>query len=190
MRIRKNGWVGFLLGAFLLTMTVGCTPEQTEELEDKAAEAESDIAKGAADLGDAISDKAGELGDQAQDAASKAGEQIGDQAEKLKDNAADMAKNLSEKAQAWMGPLKTSMQDLSKYKDKPEELKTKVDELLASLKEGMGNLELPDAMKGGLETLQTKLQQLKDYLAKEAKPEEIEKQLQGIADSAKSFFQG
>ncbi len=123
---------------------------------------------------------------QAEESAENAAESIGESVDSAVEGGKEMASELGEKAQAFMTPLKEKFGDLESLKDKPEELKTAVSDLIQSIEEKAEGIELPEAMTSALATVKEKLVELKDYLEGEADPAKIEEHLKDIGESVKS----
>jgi uncharacterized coiled-coil DUF342 family protein len=119
---------------------------------------------------------------QVEEAADTIAKDAGDVVEKGK----EMAGDLSEKANAFINPLKEKLGQLEDLKDKPDELKKAVADLIQSIEDKAENIELPEALTGTLATVKEKLQELKEYLEGEVEQAKVEEHIQEIMKSVKS----
>ena len=87
---------------------------------------------------------------------------------------------------AFLGPLKEKFGDLDSLKDSPEKLKSAVTDLIQTIEDKAGSIELPQAMQDGLETIKEKLVALRDYLDGEVQQSGIDERVTSIMDSVKS----
>ena len=153
----------FGLCVTLMFASLGCDKEKTDTaLSDAGAQIE--------DAGDAIAENVDKAVEKGEEAAKDAG---------------DKAKELGEKAMAYITPLKEKFGDLESLKEKPEELKTAVSELITSLEEKTENLELPEAVSNSLAAAKEKLIALRDYLGGEIDQAKIDEHLKEIGDAMK-----
>jgi hypothetical protein len=123
-----------------------------------------------------------EIAKKAEQQAQQASESLAADAEKLMDKGGELAKGLSEQAMSFMGPLKEKLAGLEGLKDKPEELKTTVTEMLQSLESNIANLPLPEGLKTTITQLKEKLQMLQEYLGGAIEPAKLQEYLDGIKD--------
>jgi hypothetical protein len=93
---------------------------------------------------------------------------------------------LGEKAMAYLSPLKEKLGNLESLKDKPEELKTAVTELIQTIEDKAADIELPEAVSNTLATVKERLVALKDYLQGEVEQAKIDEHIQKIMDAVKS----
>lgn len=98
----------------------------------------------------------------------------------------EIANELGEKASDFINPLKEKFGELEGLKDKPDELKKAVADLIQSIEDKADNIPLPEALNGALATVKEKLEELKQYLEGEVEQAKVEEHIQEIMDSAKS----
>ncbi len=129
----------------------------------------------------------------AQEAASNVASGVGDAVDEGKAAASDavesgkqMASDLGEKAMAFLTPLKEEFGDLDSLKEKPEELKVAVTDLIQKIEDKSADIKLPEAVSTALASVKEKLIALKDYLEGEVEQAKIEEHLKDIMDSVKS----
>lgn len=135
------------------------------------------------------SDAMKEVGSSAENVAGEAGGMMEKGKEMAGKAAADgekMASELGAKAMAMLAPLKEKLGSLDSLKETPEKLKVAVTELIASIEEKAGSIELPEAMSNALETVKEKLVALKDYLGGEYEQSGINTKVDDILGSVKS----
>jgi hypothetical protein len=116
------------------------------------------------------------------DALEKSKEVAGDAVEKGK----QVAGELSEKAAAYLTPLKDELGKLGDMKDKPEELKAALSNLIQSMEAKTEDIQLPESVSNALATIKEKLVALKDYLEGEVEQAELDKRLEEITGAVKS----
>jgi ABC-type transporter Mla subunit MlaD len=147
--------------------TAGCTQEETDEMVQSAEQS----------AGEALE----KSGDAMSDAAEKVGQGVSDAAEKGK----EMASQLGEKAVAFLEPLKTQFGDLESLKDKPEQLKEKVNELIQMIEGRAEDMKLPEKVQETLAASKAKLIELKEYLQGEIEQAELDKKLENLMETVK-----
>ncbi len=118
----------------------------------------------------------------------QAGEKISEGTAEMVEKGRDAAANLSDEAMAMMTPLKEKFGDLDQLKDKPEELKARVSELIEWMETKAESIELPESVSTALASTKDKLVQLKAYLQGEYEDAQVEKYIQEIKESAASIF--
>ncbi|WP_146531417.1 hypothetical protein [Novipirellula artificiosorum] len=97
-----------------------------------------------------------------------------------------MASELGEKAQAYLAPLKDKLGNLEELKETPEQLKTAVAEMIASIEQRAEDLKLPESVSTALANVKEKLIALRDYLEGEVEQAKVDEHIQEIMESAKS----
>lgn len=143
--------------AMLLVVGGGCTKEEASDTLTKAEEAGEEAAATIADKSKEVVEKGGEL-----------------------------AQKLGEKATAYLTPLKEKLGNLEGLKDKPEELKKAVTELIQSIEDKSEDVKLPESVSKTLATVKEKLVALKNYLDGKVDQAKIEEHIQEIQESIKS----
>ncbi|TWT68903.1 hypothetical protein [Crateriforma conspicua] len=118
----------------------------------------------------------------------EAGEKISEGTAEMVEKGKEAAANLSDEAMAMMTPLKEKFGDLDQLKDKPEELKARVSELIEWMETKAESIELPESVSTALASTKEKLVQLKEYLQGEYEDAEVDKYIQEIKESAGSMF--
>jgi uncharacterized coiled-coil DUF342 family protein len=118
--------------------------------------------------------------------AEEAADTIAKDAEEVVEKGKEMADELGEKAIAFINPLREKFGQLEGLKDKPDELKEAVTDLIQSIEDKAEGIQLPEALSGALATVKEKLQELKQYLEGEVDQAKVEEHIQEIMDSAKS----
>jgi vacuolar-type H+-ATPase subunit H len=144
-------------GAFSLMLSLGCTQQEATETMKQAEESAQQTAE-------SIKQDAGEMVEK--------GEQ--------------MASELGEKATAFLSPLKEKFGNLDSLKDKPEELKKAVADLIQSIEAKAEGIQLPESVNNTLAAVKEKLVALRDYLEGEFEQANVDEQVQGIMDSVES----
>lgn len=134
-------------------------------------------------------------GDEAKKAVDSAAQQASDLKDQSKDALSDLEQkakdtvgNLSEEASSFLGPIKEQLAGLSGLKDKPAELKTAVEGLLAALSSKAAGIALPEGIQTIIATLTEKIGSLKTLLGSE-NPDaaQIDDQLKQIDEAAKGL---
>jgi len=97
-----------------------------------------------------------------------------------------MASELGEKAQAYLAPLKDKLGNLEELKDTPEQLKTAVVEMIASIEQKAEDVKLPETVSTALAKVKEKLIALRDYLEGKYEQAKIDEHVQEIMESVKS----
>lgn len=163
--------------AFVLC--IGCSKQEASTAFKNAEESARDAAETvAADVGDAAKEGQEMAGD-----ALEGGKQAASDAVK---KGADLASDLGEKAMAFVAPLKEKVGNLDNLKEKPEELKVAVEDLIQSMEQKAEGMELPESVSNALATIKEKLVALKDYLEGEVEQAQVNERVQDIMDSVKS----
>jgi hypothetical protein len=127
-----------------------------------------------------------DLGKKVDQQAQQAGQSLSADAEKMLEKGSELAKSIGAEAMSFLGPLKEKLGGLEGLKDKPEELKTSVTEMLQSLESNIANLPLPDGLKATITQLKEKLQVLQDYLGGAVDPAKLQEYLDGIKEFVKN----
>ena len=162
-----------------LVMCIGCTKQDATATMEKAGASAKEAAETvSANVGDAVKEGGKMAGD-----ALEEGKQAASDAVK---KGSEMASELGEKAVAFLAPMKEKFGDLDSLKEKPEELKTAVDELIQSIEKKAEDIELPESVSTALATIKEKLVALKDYLGGEVEQAKIDEHLKDIMESVKS----
>ena len=176
------------LFAVLLLTTVGCenapVEETLDDAEAKVEEVTETVSDKVTDVVDASGDAAKELGEKAKEL----GEKTTEKAKELGEKTTEKAKELGEKAMGYLAPLKEKFGSLEALKDKPEELKAAVSELIQSIEAKTEEIELPEAVSNALTAGKEKLVELKTYLEGEVDQAKIEEHLQGVMSAVKGKF--
>ncbi|TWU31957.1 hypothetical protein [Novipirellula artificiosorum] len=118
--------------------------------------------------------------------AEKASDTIAEDVSKVVEEGEEMASGLGDKAMAFLSPLKDKLGNLESLKEKPEELKKAVAELIQSIENKAEGIELPESVSNALATTKQKLVELKEYLEGEVDQAKIDERIQEIKDSLKS----
>ena len=93
----------------------------------------------------------------AEESAGKAAETVSKDAGKLVDDAGQMAAELGEKAMAYVSPLKEKFGNLESLKEKPEELKKAVTDLISFIEKKAEDVKLPESMSKALAGIKEKI---------------------------------
>ena len=149
----------FACNAMLLVFCIGCNQEELSETVNAAEESVETTAKNVASEAAAMASKGEE-----------------------------MARELGAEAMAFLNPMKEKLGNLESLKEKPEELKTMVSELINSIEQKAEKMTLPESMSQAFASLKEKLISLRDYLEGEYEQAKIGEHLKGIMDSVKSEF--
>lgn len=155
-------WTVGFCGALILSC-VGCNQPKTEEA---VTEAETQLEQAA----DTIAKDVGEAVEKGEQVAKEAGQK---------------AKQLGEQAMTYLTPLKEKLGNLDSLREKPEELKKAVTELIQSIEEKSAEIKLPDVVSNALATTKEKLIALQQYLEGEFEQAQIDEHLKEISDSVK-----
>ena len=162
MMINEKSTLVMCLLALLAFNVCGCTEETQQQAEDAVENAEEK----ASEMSDDVSEKASEISAQVSEAMS----------------------NLGEEAMGFLTPIKEKLGSLSELKDKPEELKASVDNILKMIEEKAESIELPESVQGVLDKVKEKLTSLKEYLGGDETDEaEIQKHLDEVKEAASPF---
>ena len=137
------------------------------------------------DAQDAV-ESAGDAAQEAADDIAEGAKDVVDTGKEAVEKGKEMASELSEQAVAYLTPLKEQLGSLESLKDKPEELKKAVTDLIQSMEDKAEGIKLPDAITNTLTTLKEKLVALKDYLEGEVEQAHIDERISEIMDSVKS----
>jgi molybdopterin converting factor small subunit len=137
------------------------------------------------DAQDAV-DAAGDAAQEAADDISEGAKEVVDTGKEAVEKGKEIASELGEQAVAYLTPLKEKLGGLESLKDKPEELKTAVNDLIKSMEDKAEDLKLPEAISNTLATVKEKLVALKDYLEGEVEQAQIDERIAEIMDSVKS----
>ncbi len=164
---RMVGVICVACGFGLLALS-GCSQQEAADTIKKSEDAVEQAAK-------SVSDGASEMVEKGKDMA-------GDMADKGK----EMASKLSEEAQAYLNPLKEKFGNLDGLKEKPEELKNALTDLVQSMEKKAANVQLPASISDALSAVKEKIEGLIQYLEGEYEQSEINKKLSEIMESIKS----
>lgn len=150
------------LGMFLIAPFAGCGDTGTEVVKDAE--------KAAAGAGEAIQEGAAEAGEAIKEGAAQAG---------------DAMSKLGEQAVAFLTPLKEQFSGLEDMVSDPAKLKESVSNMITSIEDKMGSIELPESVTKTLDAAKEKLVELRDYLNEEADEAGITEKVKAVMDSIK-----
>ena len=83
-----------------------------------------------------------------------AAETIAEDTKKVVKEGEELAEELGEKAMAYLTPLKEKFGNLDSLKDKPEELKKAVADLIKTIEDKADDVELPESLANALATVE------------------------------------
>lgn len=129
---------------------------------------------------------ADDIANKAKAEAGKALDAAKEKGSELAEKSSEIAGQLGEQAMALLGPLKDKIMGLDSLVSKPEEMKTAVTELLATLDGNLASLPVPEGIKSGITALKEQLTQLLEYLGGAVEPEKLQGFLKTIKEIAGS----
>jgi chromosome segregation ATPase len=119
-------------------------------------------------------------------AAEEGAAQVAEDVEAAVEEGEKMASELGEKAMEYLTPLKDELSSLDELKATPEELQSRVSEIIESIETKAEGIELPETVTKALEGIKEKLIVLRDYLQGEFEQAKIDEHVKEIMDSVKS----
>ncbi len=122
----------------------------------------------------------------AEQSAKETAEKVGDEVGAAVDKGGEMVSELGEQAMAFIAPLKEKLGSLDSLKDAPEKLKTAVSEMITMIESKAEGITLPESMSKAIETIKTKLVELKTYLEGAYKQSGIDEKVKSISESVES----
>ena len=177
-RVGSFGTMALALSA-TLTLCGGCDQQEAQE-------ALEQVEASAGEAAETIKTEVGEAVEEGEKMASEAVEEGKEVAGKAVEEGKELASELSEKATAYLAPLKDKLGNLGELKDKPEELKAAVSELIESMEAKAEDLQLPESVSNALATIKEKLVALRDYLEGEVEQAQLDTRLEEVTNAVKS----